>query len=203
MTINKLPNQDDIQQRSALQGRVGDFHATFPSAFDSATSGGGVVATYNTGTEISPGATAGDKAHVYGIGQNPSRRFAGADLIRTTTIFNTSSGATAGMQDAFKIGLTLSDKGAGLDLTNETYSVGGRTTPATVNADSEEVSKLVVEADADAGETRFEQSGAVNETATIGSLPFALRINPIVRSESNGEGDESLYLRFQKVELIL
>lgn len=107
------------------------------------------------------------------------------------------------MQDTFKLGINIADEGVGLDLTNEIYRVGGTTTPATVNVDNGQVSKLVVEMDTAAGETRFRQSGAVNETATIGLNPFAKRASPVVRSESNGEGGESLYLRFQKEELIL
>ena len=206
MTINKLPNQDDVLNRAGFVG-YGPFNMHGPIADELSTqsSGGAVVSTGTLyGVRVGNSATAGNDASVIGPRKkaNPSG-YGYISTLVTKILFSRAAGTT----DVQKIGWVpyadiSNDEGAVLEISNgsASYAVNATTAAATAPPEDEIIPLTIIE-DIEAGATTFEQGGAVNESVTIDST--AIRSGCLgVGYESNGNGDE-LWVQYMKTDVVV
>jgi len=173
-----------VKRQAGVQGVSLFLGGTQPRQILTETVGGGSVSFNVNGANVSAGTTTGDTAEIHSI----SRTWAGnVDLIRTVVLYVCDWAPP--YTDDVEIGscyhVVNADNGGYLDLTTEEYHAGASTAAATTPA-ADSYSVLIVEQDFVDGETRFEQRGAVNETATIAAVDEGTF--GICTMESNGGG---------------
>ena len=201
MTINKLPNQDDVLHRSGFVG-YGPFnmHGPIPDTLSTRTSGDAVVGTSTLyGTKVGNSTTTDDIAAVEGPRKKSNAtNYESLSKLVTKILFKRSDGAT----DLQKIGWPryfniTNDDGAYLEISNgsASYAVSTTTATATLPPEDEIVSLTIIE-DIEAGTTTFKQDGSVNESITISSTDVRSGCLGVGYS-SNGNGDWTnvLYIR--------
>jgi len=174
-----------VRREAGVQGWAQSFQYVQPDEVATSTTGGGSVTFEDIGAKMTAGTTSGDTAKLKGLDLQYTDY---VDLIKLVAVITSRS--TTPPTDDVEIGICRdgvnTDAGAYLDFTAQQYHAGYTTTAATVPAGNEPI-VLVVEIDYAAGESRFEQRGAVNETATIADT------NPpewvIAQLNSNGGGE--------------
>ena len=187
MTINKLPNQDDVQHGSGIRGVDEHFLASAPRGFSAASSGGATVEDTRYGRYIGGSNTAGNTANQRGFHGAAAGEFSKDVLTLDMWVLD------APFTDDVEIGMMQQgginqDKGAYLDLTAEEYHVGANTAPATIPGSFSSLS-LTIEMDHEANETAFSLSGAVGEEVTISEKDVGR--NRFMYYNSNGNGERS------------
>lgn len=200
MTYNSF-DREDLLNRSDLTGFSAYMAGTFPDTLSSTTTGGGSVATGQYHTDITAGGTAGDTAYLGNITTNSGF----GDFSRVIAQFTFIAGQDM-WNDEFMLGFgqTLSDRSdnenGALDFTNGVYRVGSNTASATLPGTNDCI-ELIVDVDFDNNETTFSQTGSVNESVTIGAVPFSVDAKYLAMAESNGNGD-GIGLHFLRIAVI-
>jgi len=183
-----------VRKEAGVQGWESALTQSQPDRLTVVTTGGGTVSFIENGASVSPGATAGDTAGLEAL--RGTNYVPGISMIKIATVYQ-SLDATP-LTDDFELGgpsdSVNSDSGAYLDLTSGEYHAGVSTKDATLPSSQEGV-LLEIEIDLEEGETRFSQSGAVEESETIGEADGG--IMNLITSNSNGVGEtvQLLYAR--------
>lgn len=196
MTINKLPNQDDVQHRSGVAGLDVNLVFSLPDEIKANTSGGATYDSTNYGTWVGSSSTSGDTGELSSLRADVLSEF--STVISTFDLWTLSFPVT----DDIEIGSidgsgANADSGAYFDLTAEQYHVGSTTVPATTPG-SYDSTRLIIKEDRANNQTTFTQVGKVNESVTVDDVNSGQ--DNIVAYNSNGNGDKApAVIRFKRV----
>ena len=199
MTINKLPNQDDVTGRSALHGFETVPTYTQPDRLTNSATGGVSVVFNDLGVRLDGSTTSGDTGRIDTIRSVAYQNFSQVVI----EIGYVTGGTAPPYTDDVEYGVLLNsgvnqDRGAYLDFTSSEYHVDTATVPATLPGTFASV-LLRIKIDYAAGETTFTQSGAVSESVTISAADTGQRA--AVAYGSNGNGDDSPSIAYYKIEM--
>ena len=179
-------SKSDVEEQSGVQGWESAMNFSQPDHVRTNTSGGASVSFAAGGAVASAGATAGDIARIDGMN---ALNYSGLKMFRVAIAYSVAD-VTPFTDDAELgwFGSGLESLGAWLDLTDGQYKTLSSNTAAATLPASGETSVLTIEIDITNNETRFEQSGAVDETATIADAQKPQAFG-LLRMASNGGGE--------------
>lgn len=197
MTIQKLPNQDDVLLNSGLQGFETTTHNRLPDEIQTQTTGSGSTSTPATGLMVSPGTTTGDAAVVKGLNVIG---FEGVDKFKTRIAYTPQS--TVPYTDECQIGwggTGVDDNGVYLDLKTGEYVVAtgsGKTTASATLVGNGVTNILEITTDLKNNVTEFNSHGRVEESVTIqeANRPLAYAVC-VMKSNGNGDAVQLPYIR--------
>jgi hypothetical protein len=199
MTVNKLPNQEDVLHRSGVAGIDINFINKIPDEVGVGTTGDARYNSNDYGIWIGGSTTAGDTARIQTLRVNSLNDFSKVISVFDLWVLESPIADDIEVGSIDQNGVNL-DKGAYFDLATEEYHVGGVTKPATIPG-SFTNTRLVIEEDIVNDETTFTQStrsSGVNESVTISNTNFGN--DRIVVYSSNENNDRSpAVARFKRV----
>ena len=170
MTINKLPNQDDVRLNSGFCGYQYNCIRTLPDELAIATTGGGSVNADAGGARADAGNTSGDNAGLRGFyapyTANGMQEFRFTLVVVTQNPTDYSGYARVGITNAD----TTLQQGAYIDLKNALAVVEGNTTDITLNS-TRRSAMVDIRVDFSSGTTEFELSGDASGEASFNSTP--------------------------------
>ena len=194
-----LPNQDDVTGRSALHGfKTVPTHAQ-PDRFVDSTTGGVAPEYDDQGSRLDGSTTSGDTGRIDTIRSAVYKNFSGVMI----EIGYITGGTAPPYTDDVECGVLLNsgvnqDRGAYLDFTSSEYHVNTTTAPATLPG-SYDSGLLRIDIDYTADETTFSQSGAVSESVTVSAADAGQQT--ALAYKSNGNGDNSPYISYYKIDM--
>ena len=188
MTINKLPNQDDVLYNSGVRGIEATPLYNSPRHFRDRATGSADIRYTHYGARVSGSATAGDVAKLDGL-HNPT--VTSYSEVHTVISYWTTGDAPPYTDDV-ELGVMdngiNADAGAYLDFTTGEYHAGATTAAATLPSNFD-AALLRIEQDLANGETRFYQRGKVNEDVTVADVSSGQYV--ILQYNSNGAGSNT------------
>jgi hypothetical protein len=196
MTINKLPNQDDVLHRSGVAGIDVNFVRKIPDEIGVSSSGNAKYNSKDYGLWVGDSGTSGDTAGMTTLSTASVNDF--SKIISLFDLWVLESPVT----DDIEIGSiddsgVNTDAGAYYDLTADQYHLAGATAAAT-NPGSYTNTRLIIEKDQTNNETTFTQVGPVNESVTFSDVDDGN--GNIVAYNSNGNSDRApAVTRFNRV----
>ena len=188
MTINKLPNQEDVQDGSGLIGWESTLHHRIPPEMKTSTTGNASVSSDGLGTLLECGTSAGDASYILGL--DPAFAAEGLRKNITEVLLREPNGQP---NDDVEVGQldnngVNADRGAYIDCTTNQFHVSAETQTFNLNYPLD-IKYLKIVSDYEAGETRF-YIGHNSDSAsgTIQSVDDS-RQEYVAGIKSNGNGD--------------
>lgn len=203
MTVNKLPNQDDVTQQAKNIGFSTAMFNAQPLHVATQTGGGGAIGFGPFGALLNLSASSGNMVALQTMRRkgNPAN-FVGLSKVITTIVYSLDNSMTVddgSISGTWQLGypsvyggVGLSNGGPILNLGGGTYKVGGTTQPAQT-PEQNEVTVLTIVEDADNTSTTFHhRSQTFNETVELDNLVTGSGSGN-VRGDHSGTGDEDRF----------
>ena len=192
MTINKLPNQEDVLKHSGLLGRSVEFFNELPTQYGDRATGGSNINPRGVGTTVSAGSNDGDLANL----KRPAGSFSSNNIgsyYKITDIIHFTLDDSSPYDNTAYVGYAKGDgtESAAFDVTNEQFIAGNATPKPSGSWDNNTAMELRIEHYPDDGYTDFTlgNSGKQVSKTVNGSV---LRPDSLCYLECNGGAGQSI-----------